>query len=103
MSMIFRPENYNKLWLLRERRNRSPWSYGINFQRRSSYQPVVWSNHKIQFARRFHRLHYLACHSPESIQKKYKYVYKNFMNRHFADKGKASIRFINSHTCHKWM
>jgi hypothetical protein len=103
MNMIFRPQHFNKLWLLRERRKGSPWAYGINFQRRYNYKPVHWSNHQTQFSRRFHRLHYLACHSPETIQKKWKHVYKNFMKKHFADNGNASIRFINLHTCYKWM
>lgn len=103
MTLMFRPKDYNKLWLLRERRTGSPWATNVNFEQRSNYQPINWSSHQQQFARRFYRLHYLACHSPNKIQQKYKHVYKNFMDRHFGERGKSSIRFINAHTCHKWM
>lgn len=104
MSMLFRPTGNLKFWRLKERRRGSPYGRGsLSFQNRVAYYPAKWTKHQIQFARRFSKLHYLACHSPEPIRLKWKHAYNNFMNAHFGQKGNASVRYLNKYSCHKWL
>jgi hypothetical protein len=47
-------------------------------------------------------LHYLACHSPEKIQKRWLTVYNNFHTRHFGTRN-GSMRYLNEWSCHSWL
>lgn len=99
MNKRFMPQSISKRWLLKERHS----SLELNYQSRVEWYPAGWTNHKKQFAKRFSRLHHLACHSPDPVAIKWKHTYNNFMNKHFGEAGKSSTRFTNNHTCHKWL
>ena len=100
---MFRPMENDARWRLKERRNNGPWSGNLNFCRRIEWFPPHMTKQQRMFAKRFSRLHYLACHAPEPVQRKWRSAYNNFMNRHFAQKGNASMRFLNKYTCHAWL
>jgi hypothetical protein len=103
-ASLFRPNGYSKIWMMKERRQGSPYGFGgLSFQKRINWHPASMTNHQIQFARRFSHLHYLACHAPDPVARKWKQAYNLFMRKYFADGGKHSMRFANSHTCHKWL
>ena len=74
-----------------------------NWQSRIEWYPVGFKlNHKTIF-KQFGKLHYLACHAPEPIQKRWTNAYRNYYKKHFgADKG-ASVRYLNKWSCHSWL
>jgi len=98
----FRPQGINKRYLLKIRRligrNNS-----YNWQSRVEWYPAGWGFNKRTIGRQFSRLHYLACHAPEPVAKKWQKVYNNFQNKHFATTGKASIRYLNKYSAHSWL
>lgn len=98
----FRPQDIPKSYIIKQR-----LIYGrsdnYNWQTRIKWYPAGWKfNHKV-IGDQFSKLHYLACHAPLPIKKKWKKAYDNFQAKHFATRGKASIRFLNEHTCHRWL
>ena len=97
----FRPQDLPKKHILKERRMGLWVNY--NFQSRNKWYPAGWKPNHISIGRRFSHLHYLSCHSPLPIQKKWRRAYKQFCNQHFADKGNASMRFLNNYTAHRWL
>lgn len=74
-----------------------------NWQTRTEWFPVGYGVNKKTIAKQFQKLHYLACHSPESVAKKWQPAYNAFQTKHFATKGKASMRFLNTWTAHSWL
>ena len=73
-----------------------------NWQSRIQWYPVGFKlNHKT-IVKQFGRLHYLACHAPEPITKKWRNAYANFYKKYFGT-GKASVRFANTYTAHSWL
>ena len=103
MTTKFRPQQLSSRWKLVERRRGSHASMSFNFQSRSDWFPAGWTTHQCQFARRFGRLHYLACHAPLAVQRRWRHAYQNFMACHFAHSGQASARYLSVHTCHRWL
>lgn len=74
-----------------------------NWQSRVEWYPVGFRlNHKT-ISKQFGKLHYLACHAPDPITKKWQKANWNYMNRHFGDAGKASMRYLNNWSCHSWL
>lgn len=98
----FRPQTISKTYIMKLRRL-SGRKDSYNWQSRVEWYPAVWGKHQQQFARRFSRLHYLACHAPVATQRRWQPVYRAFMNRHFGDSGKASMRYLNKWSCHSWL
>jgi hypothetical protein len=98
-STIFKPSNAPKCWLIKERREGR--TYGGSFCNRYNY-PFKLVNQRV-IGRIFGHLHYLAQHAPEAVNAKWRTVYRNFMNKHFAAKGKHSITFANKYTCHRFL
>lgn len=98
----FRPQNISKRYFIKQRR-----LLGItdsyNWQTRIEWYPVGWGTSKRVIGRQFGRLHYLACHAPEPVAKKWRKVYNNFQHKYFATKGKASIRYLNKYSAHSWL
>ena len=98
----FRPSSaMNAKGVMRQRRK-----YGrtdnYNWQSRVEWYPVGFKlNHKTIF-RQFGRLHYLACHSPAPISKKWQQAYNNFHTRHFGT-FKGTMRYLNKWSCHSWL
>jgi hypothetical protein len=102
MKNRFRPQDFSKSYIMKQR-----LTYGrtdnFNWQTRINWNPAGWKINQISIGRRFSQLHYLACHSPKPIAKKWQPAYTRFCNTHFADRGNASIRFLNTWTAHSWL
>lgn len=98
----FRPQQLHKSYIIKHR-----LKYGcvdnFNWQTRVKWYPAGWKiNHRV-LGRIHSRLHYLACHAPEPIRKQWRARYQMFMNKHFGDTGQASVRYLNTWSCHRWM
>ena len=102
MCNKFRPQDIGKSYVMKQR-----LKYGCtdnyNWQTRVGWYPAGYGINKRTISKQFQKLHYLACHAPEPIAKKWKSAYNQFENKHFASKGKASMRFLNKWTAHSWM
>ena len=98
----FRPMDVSKRHKIRYRletgRNES-----YNWRSRVRWYPVGWRLNRQTLLRIFSKLHYLGCHAPGPVQKKYRRVYNLFEEKYFATRGKASVRFLNNHTAYKWL
>lgn len=105
MNKMFRPQEPNKRMTirLRHRGYSKEWTSMYNFVDRAEWYPVGWGKHRQQFARRFARLHYLACHAPRPVQLRWRAAYREFMNRYFGDGGQASMRYLNKWSSHSWL
>jgi hypothetical protein len=97
----FRPTEISKSYSFKLRL-RTGEHVSYNWHKRERWHPVGWKPNQIGIARRFGRLHYLACHAPQSIQKKWTRVYKTFHDKHFGTRH-ASVRYLNDWTCHSWL
>jgi hypothetical protein len=73
-----------------------------NWQTRNKWYPAGWKPNQISIGRRFGQLHYLACHAPAPIQKKWRGAYKTFCSKHLPY-NKSSMRFLNQYTAHRWL
>jgi len=88
--------------IMRERRKYGALHGNYNWQSRVEWYPAGFKlNRKVMF-KQFGKLHYLACHSPEPITKKWQGAYNNFYNKHFGS-FKASVRYLNKWSCHSWL
>ena len=98
----FRPQDIDKKFLIQERR-RTGRVENYNWQSRVRWYRAKDGINRQFIIRAFQYLHYCACHAPTPVQKKWKHAYRQFENRHFARKGQASVRFLNTWTCHAWL
>lgn len=98
----FRPQDLLKSYVMKQRLKHGRTD-NFNWRIHAEWYPVGWGINKRRLAKQFQKLHYLACHAPKPIQKQWKKAYTLFMNKHFANNGKASIRYINTRTCHSWL
>jgi hypothetical protein len=98
----FRPQSISKSYIIKQRL-RIGRVGNYNLQTRIDWYPAGWDKRRQQFARRFARLHYLACHAPRPIQKQWQAAYRMFMNKHFGNAGNASVRYLNTWSCHSWL
>jgi hypothetical protein len=78
-------------------------SDNYNWQTRVKWYPAGWGFNKRVLGNMHSRLHYLACHAPKPIRKRWQTAHKVFMNKHFGDAGRASVRYLNKWSCHSWM
>jgi hypothetical protein len=99
----FRPQQLSKRILIKERRYGKNINY--NFVSRDKWFPAGWGYNQKILGSIFSKLHYLACHSPEPIQKKWSKSYKNFEKAHLGDMtGRLmSIKYANNWSCGKWL
>jgi hypothetical protein len=98
----YRPLDVSKKYKIRyrlETGNRESY----NWRSRVRWYPAGWQLNKQTLGRVFSRLHYLGCHSPEPVQKRWFTVYNRFEEKYFATKGKPSKRFLENHTAYKWL
>lgn len=100
----FRPQEITKRHTIRLRLQ----GYGnewinYNWQSRVEWWPCGYGSNKKTIAKQFKRLHYLACHAPSPIQKKWRVTYNNFMIKHFGASGKGTMRYLNRWSCHSWL
>lgn len=98
----FRPQDLGKSYVMKQRL-RYGRSDNYNWQTRVKWYPAGWGFNKKVIGAIHSRLHYLACHAPEPIQRKWKKAYKVFCDKHFGDAGKASVRYLNTYSCHSWL
>lgn len=98
----FRPQEISKVAVMKQllKYGRSD---NYNFQARVKWYPAGWGVNKRVLGNIHSRMHYLACHAPEPIQKKWRKTYDVFMKKHFGDAGKASMRYLNTWSCHSWL
>lgn len=101
MNML-RPQGISKRYTIKQRLKYGR-SDNYNWQTRIKWYPAGWGFNKKVIGNQFSKLHYLACHSPEPIQKRWAKAYNNFQAKHFGSKGKASVRYLNTYSCHSWM
>ena len=90
----FRPQDISKKYIMRERRMGIWVNY--NWQTRDKWYPAGWKPNHISIGRRFGHLHYLACHAPAPVQKKWRAAYQRFCNQHIP--GRASMRYLAAFT-----
>jgi hypothetical protein len=98
----FRPQDLGKTYVMKQRLKYGR-SDAYNWQTRIEWYPAGYGINKKTISKQFQRLHYLACHAPEPIAKKWNSAYNQFENKHFASRGNASVRFLNTWTAHSWM
>ena len=105
MNKIFRPQEPNKRMTIRLRHKgySKEWTSMYNFVNREKWYPAGWKYNQRIIGGMHSRLHYLVCHAPEPIRKRWCVAYKNFMDRHFGDARRASMRYLNKWSCHSWM
>jgi hypothetical protein len=99
----FRPSSsMNTRSIMRERRRHGAVLGSYNWQSRAEWYPAGYRlNRKVMF-RQFGNLHYLACHSPEPVTRKWQKVYDNYYKKHFGT-FKGSVRYLNKWSCHSWL
>lgn len=102
MNRMYRPQDLPKRITIRERLKYGR-SDNYNFVNRVKWYPAGWKlNHKT-LGGIHSRMHYLACHAPRPIQQRWKAAYKVFVDRHFGHSGHASMRYLNTWSCHAWL
>jgi hypothetical protein len=73
-----------------------------NWRIRIEWYPAGYRLNKRTIFRQFGRLHYLACHAPEPVTRKWQRAYNNFHTKHFGT-FKGSVRYLNKWSCHSWL
>jgi len=96
----FRPQEVGTRYIMKQRRLTGR-SENYNWQTRVKWYPAGWKPNQISIGRRFGQLHYLACHAPAPIQKRWEQAYKTFCRKHLPYK--SSMRFLNQYTAHRWL
>jgi hypothetical protein len=104
MNKMFRPMAMHKPATIKLRRQGydNAW-INYNFPTRAKWFLAGWGINKRTIGSIHSRLHHLACHSPEPIQKKWRVTYNNFMIKHFGSAGKSSMRYLNNWSAHSWL
>ena len=99
----FRPSSsMNTQRIMRERRKHGSALGSYNWQSRVIWYPVGYRLNKQTLFKQFGRLHYLACHSPKPISKKWQQAYDVFHKKHFGTFN-GSMRYLNNWSCHAWL
>ena len=98
----FRPTDTPKRDIIKQRLKYGR-SDNYNWQTHVKWYPAGWGFNKRVIGGQHMNLHYLACHAPDPIKKRWRKTYDNFMAKHFGTKGKASCRYLNTYSCHSWM
>jgi hypothetical protein len=102
LAQKYRPIELNKKYRIHYRLETGR-SEAYNWRSRVRWYPSGWNLNRQTLGRIFSRLHYLGCHAPSPVQKKWRIVYNEFQAKYFATKGKASVRYLNTYTAHKWL
>ena len=99
---MFRPSSTSKRFIMRMRLKIGR-SESFSFRSRVQWYPAGWKSNHQTIGKTFKRLHYLACHAPVPIQKKWQGAYSDFCAKYFASKGKSSVQYLNKYTAHRWL
>ena len=89
--------------IMRERRKYGSNLGSYNWQSRIEWYPVGFKLNRKTIFRQFGKLHYLACHSPDTVTKRWQKAYNNFHTKHFGAFKGASMRYLNKWSCHSWL
>ena len=89
--------------IMRERRRYGSTHGNYNWQSRVEWYPVGFKLNRKTIFKQFGKLHYLACHAPEPITKKWRNAYDNFHTKHFGSFKGVSMRYLNNWSCHNWL
>lgn len=100
-NLLFRPQDIPKRTVIREHLIYGK-SESYNFMTRVKWYPAGWGFNKKVIGTMHSKLHYLACHAPEPVKKRYAKTYQVFCKKHFGTKH-ASNRYLNTWSCHAWM
>jgi hypothetical protein len=98
----FRPNSAMATKLIMRERRKYGHTNNYNWQSRVEWYPAGFKLNRRTIFKQFGRLHYLACHSPEPVQRRWQQTYNNFHNRHFGT-FKGSMRYLNTWSCHAWL
>lgn len=98
----FRPQDIGKTYIMKERL-KCGRTDNYNWQTRIEWFPVGYKLNKKTISKQFGKLHYLACHAPEPIQKRWSNAYKVFYKKHFGAVKGVSMRYLNKWSAHSWM
>jgi len=98
----FRPQEIGKVYLLKQRLKHGHTD-SYNWQSRVRWYRAKDGINRQFIIRTFQYLHYRACHAPAPVRLRWKSAYQRFEKRHFASAGRASIRYLNTHTAHAWL
>lgn len=99
----FRPQGNMRKAIMKNRRLTGRNEYDVSWQSRIEWYPAGFKpNHRLIF-KQSSKLHYLACHAPEAITKRWKTVYNNFYKKHFGAHNNGSVRYLNTWSCHSWL
>lgn len=97
----FRPQDTPKSFIIKDR-----LKYGqadnYNWQTCAKWYPAGWRLNKQVIGNQHSRLHYLACHAPDPIKKKWAQAYKVFYKKHFGTLN-GSMRYLNKWSTHSWL
>jgi hypothetical protein len=98
----FRPSSAMSAKDVMRQRRKYGRTDNYNWQSRVEWYPVGFRLNRKTIFRQFGRLHYLACHSPAPISKKWQQAYDNFHTRHFGTFN-GTMRYLNKWSCHSWL
>ena len=90
-------------YIMRERHRHGSTLGNYNWQSRVEWYPAGYRLNKQTIFRQFGKLHYLACHAPEPVTRKWQQAYNNFHTKHFGAFKGASMRYLNKWSCHAWL
>lgn len=88
--------------IMRERRKHGHTD-NYNWQSRVEWYPAGFKLNRKTIFKQFGKLHYLACHAPDKTTKKWEKAYNNFYKKHFGAFRGASMRYLNTWSCHAWL
>jgi len=100
-NLLYRPQGLSKKFIMQERLL-GGGRVNYNFRNRVKWYPAGWGFNKQVLGNIHSRLHYLACHAPSPITKRYTKTYQQFYKKHFGTKH-ASVRYLNTWSCHSWL
>jgi len=102
ISNRFRPSSSMTTKYLMLKRRKYGRTDNYNWQSRVEWYPVGFKLNRKTIFKQFGNLHYLACHSPEPIQKKWQAAYNVLHTKHFGTFN-GSMRYLNKWSCHAWL
>jgi hypothetical protein len=98
----FRPSSSMITKSIMRQRRKYGFTDNYNWQSRVKWYPVGYKLNRRIISQQFGRLHYLAWHSPEPVQRQWQQTYNNFYKRHFGTFN-GSMRYLNQWSCHAWL
>lgn len=97
----FRPQSVPKAYIFKQR-----LYYGradnYNWQTRVRWFPAKMTKNKIGILRRWQQIHHYASHTDRPALH-WRRANHMFNEKFLANQGRASMRFLNRYTAHKWL